>query len=125
MTEGATFTKQTSKQQIKNLFHLWNDALATGDPSAVANRYSKNAVLLPTASDIPRTNKDLITNYFESLLKRKPQVVILESNVELGANFARDAGIYEWTMGDGNKVKARYTFNYVFEDGAWKISHHH
>jgi hypothetical protein len=26
---------------------------------------------------------------------------------------------------DGTKVKARYTFVYVFEDGEWKISHHH
>jgi ketosteroid isomerase-like protein len=26
---------------------------------------------------------------------------------------------------DGSKVKARYSFIYVFEDGEWKISHHH
>jgi hypothetical protein len=26
---------------------------------------------------------------------------------------------------DGSKVKARYSFVYVFEDGEWKISHHH
>mmetsp|Transcript_6387 Transcript_6387/g.13314 ORF Transcript_6387/g.13314 Transcript_6387/m.13314 type:complete len:92 (+) Transcript_6387:84-359(+) len=25
----------------------------------------------------------------------------------------------------GDKVKARYSFIYVFEDGQWKISHHH
>lgn len=35
-------------------------------------------------------------------------------------------GIYEFTMGaDGSKVKARYSFVYVNEDGEWKIAHHH
>ena len=25
----------------------------------------------------------------------------------------------------GDKVKARYTYVYQFEDGEWKIAHHH
>jgi hypothetical protein len=25
----------------------------------------------------------------------------------------------------GKKVKGRYTFVYVYEDGEWKINHHH
>ena len=111
---------------VKNLFHLWNDALATGDSDAVASRYSKNACLLPTVSDVPRTNYALIKDYFDLFLKKKPTGEILESNVIVGANWAQDAGIYEFTMGvDGSKVKGRYSFNYVYEDGAWKISHHH
>jgi hypothetical protein len=33
---------------------------------------------------------------------------------------------YEFTMGvTGDKVKARYTFIYVYEDNQWKIAHHH
>lgn len=126
MPEGITIGKEISETQVKNLFHLWNDALATGDSDAVASRYSKNACLLPTVSDVPRTNYALIKDYFDSFLKKKPQGTILESNVVMGANWAQDAGIYEFTMGaDGSKVKARYSFNYVFEDGQWKISHHH
>ena len=32
----------------------------------------------------------------------------------------------QFTMGaTGDKVKARYTYNYVKEDGIWKIQHHH
>lgn len=32
----------------------------------------------------------------------------------------------QFTMGaTGDKVKARYTYNYVKEDGVWKIQHHH
>lgn len=126
MPEGITLGKKATKEQVKNLFYLWNDALATGDSDAVAKRYSKNAVLLPTVSDVPRTDYDLIKDYFDSFLKKEPQGTILESNVILGANWAQDAGIYEFTMGaDDSKVKARYTFNYVHEDGQWKISHHH
>ena len=26
---------------------------------------------------------------------------------------------------DGSKVRARYSYVYVMEDGQWKISHHH
>ena len=37
-----------------------------------------------------------------------------------------DVGIYEFKKGiDGSAVRARYSFVYVFEDGEWKISHHH
>jgi len=126
MPEGITLGKPITEKEVQNLFYLWNDALATKDSEAVAKRYSKNAVLLPTVSDVPRTNYALIKDYFDSFLKKEPQGEILESNVIIGANWAQDAGIYEFTMGaDGSKVKGRYSFNYIFEDGAWKISHHH
>jgi hypothetical protein len=59
-------------------------------------------------------------------LERKPQGKILESYPLVGENWCKDVGIYEFVMGvDGTKVKARYSFVYVFEDGEWKISHHH
>jgi hypothetical protein len=46
--------------------------------------------------------------------------------VTIGHNWCQDAGIYEFTMGaNGDKVKGRYSFVYVWEDGEWKISHHH
>jgi uncharacterized protein (TIGR02246 family) len=127
MPEGIPASPQPiTETEIKGLFKLWNDALATLNPDAVAKRYSKNGVLLPTVSDIPRTNYTLIHDYFTNFLKNKPQGVILESYVIAGHNWAQDAGIYEFTMGaTGDVVKARYTFVYVFEDGEWKISHHH
>lgn len=118
--------KQIEADQVKNLFFLWNDALDTLDSQTVTNRYAKNAVLLPTVSDTPRTNAAEIKNYFDNFLKLKPQGVILESHVLVGDNWCKDVGIYEFTLGsDGSKVKARYSFVYVFEDGEWKISHHH
>uniref|UniRef100_A0A7S2Y1I1 Calcium/calmodulin-dependent protein kinase II association-domain domain-containing protein n=1 Tax=Fibrocapsa japonica TaxID=94617 RepID=A0A7S2Y1I1_9STRA len=125
MPEG-TKPVEITEEEVKNLFQLWNMALATEDPDAVASRYAKKAVLLPTVSDVPRTDYDLIRHYFVGFLKNKPQGEILESNVVIGHNWCQDAGIYEFTMGaTGDKVKGRYSFVYVWEDGQWKISHHH
>eukprot|EP00525_Craspedostauros_australis_P012295 CAMPEP_0198110008 /NCGR_PEP_ID=MMETSP1442-20131203/2038_1 /TAXON_ID= /ORGANISM="Craspedostauros australis, Strain CCMP3328" /LENGTH=183 /DNA_ID=CAMNT_0043765887 /DNA_START=25 /DNA_END=576 /DNA_ORIENTATION=+ len=126
MPEGIPSFKTIEESQVKNLFQLWNAALASGDPKKVAQRYSKNAVLLPTVSDVPRTDAALIEDYFVAFLKKAPMGRIVESNIMIGKNWAQDAGIYEFTMGaDGSKVLARYSFVYVFEDGEWKISHHH
>ena len=113
-------------EEVKKLFHLWNDALATLDPVTVSKRYSKNPYLLPTISNVPRTDTSSIVDYFEAFLKLKPQGIITESFVTTGESWCSDCGLYEFTLGaDGSKVKARFTFIYVFEDGEWKISHHH
>jgi hypothetical protein len=48
MPEGITVAKQIDENEVRNLFNLWNDALATLDPNTVAARYSDDAVLLPT-----------------------------------------------------------------------------
>lgn len=126
MPEGIVKPEPITKDEIRSLFGLWNDALATEDPKKVADRYSKRGVLLPTVSDIPRTDYPKIVDYFKHFLKLKPQGEILEGNIMIGANWAQDAGIYEFTMGTtGAKVKGRYTYVYVFEDGEWKISQHH
>jgi len=125
MPEG-TMPKAITTEEVKNLFYLWNSALATEDPDAVAKRYSSKPVLLPTVSDVPRTDYHLIKDYFVGFLKKKPQGEILESYITIGHNWCQDAGIYEFTMGaTGDKVKGRYSFVYVWEDGEWKISHHH
>jgi len=115
-----------SEGQVRALFYLWNDALATGDSRIVAKRYSSDPLLLPTVSDKPRTDYDSIKDYFDNFLTKAPQGIILDGHITIGNGWARDAGIYEFTMGTtGDKVKARYTFVYVYEHGQWKISHHH
>jgi uncharacterized protein (TIGR02246 family) len=121
--EGANILSQ---EEVRSLFNLWNDALATLDPKKVAARYAKQSILLPTVSDTPRTTKATITDYFVNFLQKKPQGRILEGMVQTGDGWATDAGVYEFTMGaDGSKVLARYTYMYIFEDGEWKIAHHH
>ena len=126
MPEGITIAEPISKDRVRNLFQLWNDALATGDSATVASRYSSEAVLLPTVSDEARYSNEKIQNYFDSFLKKQPQGEILEGEIVIGTNWAQDCGIYEFTMGvDGSTVMGRYSFVYVLEDGEWKISHHH
>jgi len=124
MPEGIDIATPIKKEEVQNLFYLWNDALATGDSSLVASRYAKDGVLLPTVSDVPRDTAAKITDYFDSFLLKEPQGEILESFVTIGTNWCQDVGIYEFSTNTG-KVKARYSFVYVNEDGQWKISHHH
>ena len=126
MPEGIIIGQDITEEGVKSQFRLQNDALATGDSRKVAGRYAQKGVLLPTFSDVPRTDYYGIVDYFISFLLKEPQGEILESNVMIGANWCQDAGIYEFTMGaTGDVVKARYSFIYVFEDGEWKISHKH
>lgn len=125
MPEGIDIARPIEKEEVQTLFHLWNDALATGDSSLVADRYASNGVLLPTVSDIPRNSNELIKDYFDAFLLKKPQGTILESFVTIGTNWCQDVGIYEFMLGSGDKVKARYSFVYVWENGQWKIAHHH
>ena len=72
---------------VRNLFGLWNDALATLDPDQVAARYSAAPCLLPTVSDVPRTDYDSIKAYFVDFLKKEPQGTILESYVTSGPDW--------------------------------------
>ena len=61
MPEGMTpIGEDITKEQVRDLFSLWNDALQTGDSAKVAARYARKAVLLPTVSDVPRTDADSI-----------------------------------------------------------------
>jgi len=117
---------EITEKEVRALFDLWNSALATESPDAVAKRYASKAVLLPTVSDVPRTDYALIKDYFVGFLKKKPQGKIESGDITIGHNWCQDAGIYEFTMGaSGDKVKGCYSFVYVYEDGEWKISHHH
>ena len=64
----SSAAKMTDKQ-VNELFLLWNNALKTLDPEAVAKRYAKDSILLPTVSDTPRTDYDSI----QVVLCRLPQ----------------------------------------------------
>jgi hypothetical protein len=62
-----------TEDQIRNLFSLWNSALATGDSRIVAKRYSKDPILLATVSDKPHTDFNSIKDYFDNFLMLKPR----------------------------------------------------
>merc|ERR1712029_128236 len=60
MPEEVVRPVKVTETQVRGLFNLWNDALATGDPQKVADRYTSDAVLLPTLSDEARYTNDRI-----------------------------------------------------------------
>ena len=89
--------------------------------------YSDDAVLLPTVSNTPRLNHAEIRDYFVHFLQKKPQGTIDSRTIKPGCNTAIDMGVYTLKLQDGKKTKsvqARYTFQYVIENGKWVIEHH-
>jgi len=114
-----------SSREVSDLFLLWNQALETGNPDTVAMRYADGAILLPTKSDIPRSDYAGIRDYFVHFLEKKPTGRILESYISTSPGSAMDVGIYEFTFENGMRIRARYSFLYTLVDGQWKIKHHH
>jgi uncharacterized protein (TIGR02246 family) len=123
-----SFCAPVDEKLAAELFNKWNDALKTGNPKTVAALYADDAVLLPTVSNLARTNLAEIEDYFSHFLEKKPVGKIVQRNVKKGCNKLTDAGIYSFSLTDktGTKdVPARYTFVYEFRNNGWKIVHHH
>ncbi len=64
LKDGVTGCALISQCQEQVLFERWNAALQTKDPEQVAKLYSRHAILLPTLSDLPRTDHDTIVDDF-------------------------------------------------------------
>jgi uncharacterized protein (TIGR02246 family) len=119
-----------TQAQVDGLFTDFNQAWATKDPATVTSLFTKDAVLLATVSNKPRTNPAEIQDYFVSFLKNSPVGTIDSSTFKMGCNTAARLGTWTVTLTDpatGAKtdVKARYSFIYRLEDGKWKIDHLH
>ncbi|MBB3609775.1 uncharacterized protein (TIGR02246 family) [Rhizobium sp. BK602] len=114
-----------TEKQVEGLFDRWNASLATLDPQKVVDNYDKDAVLLPTLSNKPRLTQEERMAYFKDFLKKKPQGKIDSRTVKIGCDKVIDTGTYTFTLADGTKVPARYTFTYKFEHGKWLITSHH
>jgi uncharacterized protein (TIGR02246 family) len=114
-----------TEQQVKGLFDRWNASLKTLKPDEILNNYASDAILLPTVSNLPRLTQAERREYFVHFLENKPQGVIDQRVIRLGCNDAIDSGLYTFTMGDGTKVRARYTFVYNYQNGQWLIVSHH
>jgi uncharacterized protein (TIGR02246 family) len=116
--------------QVEAQFDRFNSAWATKDPTTVTNLFTKDAVLLATVSNKPRTNHAEINDYFVSFLKGSPVGTINSSTVKIDCNSAARLGTWTVTLTDAatgakNDVKARYSFIYRYVDGDWKIDHLH
>ncbi len=119
-----------TQADVESLFDRFNGAWATKDPAKVTSLFTKDAVLLPTVSNTPRTDHAGINDYFVSFLKNSPVGTINRSDVKIGCNSAYRLGTWTVTLtnpetGAKQDVKARYSFIYGLEDGQWKIRHLH
>jgi len=123
--DATAICKATNEQQVAALFDRWNASLGTLDPDKVVANYASDGVLLATVSDKPRTNPAEIRDYFVKFLKSGPQGKIDSRTIKIGCNIAQDVGTYTFTLKDGKKVHARYTYVYEWENGSWLIAHHH
>ena len=116
-----------TQAEVAGLFARWNASLQTKDPRRVAANYEPDAVLLPTVSNHPRVTPEGIQDYFAHWLPKGPEGRIVYSHVKLGCNMATDAGVYEFTYDNGDKVTARYSFIYTYDPARrqWLIWNHH
>lgn len=72
----STADPRLSADEVKmtlGLFETWNAALASGEPSKVANLYAPDGVLLPTVSNSVRCDNKGLVDYFTNFLKLQPQ----------------------------------------------------
>lgn len=123
---GQATCQKISKEEVAKLFDRWNQSLQTGDPAKVAANYMENSILLPTVSNQLRVTHAQREDYFHHFLENQPVGKIDYSHIDIGCNTASDAGIYTFTFGKtGQKVRARYSFNYQWDGKNWLISQHH
>lgn len=116
---------KTNRQEIAALFDRWNASLKTIDPIKVNANYTDNAILLATIASKPRVNSAERIAYFKDFLSKYPVGKIDSRTIKIGCNKAIDTGLYTFTLKDGKKVHARYTFTYRWNGHEWLISSHH
>ncbi|EXF46288.1 calcium/calmodulin dependent protein kinase II association-domain-containing protein [Pseudomonas sp. BAY1663] len=115
------------EQQVAALFDRWNDDVQSGDPQRVVDNYAPGSLLLPTVSNTPRPTAAGKLDYFRHFLALQPTGEVVSRMIQIDCNSALDTGLYDFHLGDGSTVRARYTFTYKWHDpaGQWLITSHH
>jgi uncharacterized protein (TIGR02246 family) len=118
--------KAATEEEIASLFDRWNQSLQTGDPHKVVANYAERSILLPTVSNKPRLTTAEKEDYFHHFLENGPSGEINLRMIDIGCNYAVDAGLYTFTFAKtGAKVSARYTYTYRWDGKQWLITSHH
>jgi uncharacterized protein (TIGR02246 family) len=116
--------------EIESQFAAFSAAWTTGDPDRVTALFSSRPVLLATVSDEPRVTREGVHNYFVGFLSYRPEARIDTSRIDIDCRTASRVGTWTVTLknpttGETTSVRARYSFIYRYEEGAWKIDHLH
>ncbi|MBN1778603.1 MAG: SgcJ/EcaC family oxidoreductase [Candidatus Buchananbacteria bacterium] len=126
--------ESSREQELKELavknFAVWNEALQTKDPAAVAELYTENASFLPTLNPDFKHGRDGAEQYFEHFLEKDPEGEIIDEQIQpIGEDCYIHSGMYNFEVGpkdDRKIVEARFTFVWQKnERDEWKIVHHH
>ena len=107
-----------------DLLKIWTEKINLNDANQVAELYHKEGLLLGTFSNIERSGKKLIMDYFEDLFRSKVNVKIVTKHEYLAEYILTVSGLYDFKVND-KKIKARFSFVFVKNQGEWKILSHH
>lgn len=119
-----------SQATVESWFTAFNASWATKKPANVAALFTKDAVLLATVSNKPRTTPAEVEDYFVKFLKGSPVGTVNTSTIKMSCNSISRLGTWTVALTDAatgakTDVKARYSFIYKREGGVWKIDHLH
>jgi len=111
-------------------FEIWNKALQTKDPKAVAALYDEANTFLPTLNGEFKQGQEQAEGYFEHFLQKDPSGEIVQDACQpLGPDTYLHSGMYNFTVGpEGDRKVVEARFTYVWKKdaaGNWKILHHH
>ena len=109
---------------MNDILMIWVEKIRSNKADQVAELYHDDGLLLGTFSDIERHGKDLISNYFEKLLKSKIDVEIISRHEHKTDSLIVTSGLYNFKV-EGKIIKARFSFVFVKTNKSWKILSHH
>lgn len=109
---------------MDDLLKNWVTKIKENDAKQVVDLYHDNALLLGTFSNIERSGKEPIFNYFKNLLQSKVDVELVTIHEHKTDSVIAKSGLYNFIV-DGKIIKARYSFLFVKIMENWKILSHH
>ncbi len=114
---------------VEAALQAWIAAVNSRRPEAVEALYQADAVLLPTLSSRIRTDAAGRLDYFRKFTALPGLTgVITETHLRRLGDAAIAQGLYTFTYREGGRevrLPARFSFTFVRQDGAWKITDHH
>ena len=109
---------------MNDMLRTWVMKIRENNADNVAELYHDDGLLLGTFSSIERHGKELISNYFENLLRSKIDVEIITKHEYKTDSIFTSSGFYNFTK-DDKKIKARFSFVFIKTKNGWKILSHH
>lgn len=114
---------------IEKTLERWLQAISTGSPNAVIELYTDQSILLPTFSKMVHTTYEERLRYFSFFTSLKNlKGIVEEQHPKIFDGIATNCGLYTFTFERSGKTVttlARFSFTYIYKNGAWKIVSHH